>query len=89
MSLAVTIKEAAVRAIKDLYAVDLAPADLSVGQTKPEFEGDYTLVLFTLVKTLRKTPEALGNEMGEQLVAVNGQLFTSFNVIKGFLNLTV
>ncbi|HVF97878.1 MAG TPA: arginine--tRNA ligase, partial [Flavisolibacter sp.] len=69
--------------------VDLAPADVSVSQTKPEFDGDYTVVLFTLVKSLRKSPEALGKELGEHLVAANGNLFTAFNVIKGFLNLTV
>lgn len=89
MSLALTIKQAAAIAIKNLYAADLPATDITLNQTKPEFEGDYTLVLFTLVKSLRKSPEVLGKELGEKLVADNGQLFTAYNVIKGFLNLTV
>jgi arginyl-tRNA synthetase len=89
MSLVTTIKEAAVKAIKKLYDVDVSTNEITINQTKPEFEGDYTLVLFTLVKSLRKSPEQLGKELGEHLVAGNAQLFTSFNVIKGFLNLVV
>jgi len=89
MSLAATIKEAAAKAIKELYSVDLSSNDITINQTKPEFEGDYTLVLFTLVKQLRKSPEQLGKELGEQLVATNSNLFVSYNVIKGFLNLVV
>ncbi len=89
MSLAVTIKDAAAASIKELYSLDMAASDITLNQTKPEFEGDYTVVLFTLVKSLRKSPEALGKELGERLMAANTALFTSFNVIKGFLNLTV
>lgn len=89
MSLAATIKDAAAKAISGLYPVSVSAGDVTVSQTKPEFEGDYTVVLFTLVKTLRKSPEALGNELGERLLADRPDLFTSYNVIKGFLNLTV
>lgn len=89
MNLAARIKEAAAKAIQQLYNVDVSADEITLNQTKPEFEGDYTLVLFTLVKRLRKSPEALGKELGEGLVASNAELFTSFNVIKGFLNLTV
>jgi len=89
MSLATTIKEAAVNAIKELYSIDVSTKDITINQTKPEFEGDYTLVLFTLVKQLRKSPEQLGQELGERLVRSQPDLFTSYNVIKGFLNLVV
>jgi arginyl-tRNA synthetase len=89
MSLAATIKAAAVKAIKELFSVDIPANDITINQTKPEFEGDYTLVLFTLVKQLRKSPEQLGKELGEHLVAQQPNLFTSYNVIKGFLNLVV
>ena len=75
--------------IKQLYQVDLEPASLTVSETKPEFEGDYTVVLFALLKTLKKKPEELGNGLGQALVAGNAALFSGFNVIKGFLNLTV
>ena len=89
MSLVATIKEAAVKAIQEKYGVSITPRELTINQTKPEFEGDYTVVLFTLVKQLRKAPEQLGQELGEHLVAAQPDLFTAFNVIKGFLNLTV
>src|SRR5690606_22461030 len=45
--------------------------------------------LFSFVKTLRKSPETLGTEIGEHLVKENSSLFTSYNVIKGFLNLVI
>jgi arginyl-tRNA synthetase len=89
MSLVQKIKEAGAKAIEDLFKVTIDPDDVLVNQTKPEFEGDYTVVLFALVKQLRKSPEQLGNEIGEQLLKNDSELFTSFNVIKGFLNLSV
>jgi arginyl-tRNA synthetase len=75
--------------IQDLYGLNIEPASISINETKPEFEGDYTVVLFALVKTLKKSPEALGQELGQKLVAANPTLFSGFNVIKGFLNLTI
>ena len=89
MSLAARIKEVTAKAIESLYKVPVAIEDITISQTKSEFEGDYTVVLFTQVKTLRRAPEQLGNEIGKELVESNQDLFTSFNVIKGFLNLTV
>jgi len=89
MSLVQKVKEAGAKAIADLFKITIVADDVLVNQTKPEFEGDYTVVLFALVKQLRKSPEQLGNEIGGQLLKDNGELFTSFNVIKGFLNLSV
>ncbi|MBB1284637.1 arginine--tRNA ligase [Flavisolibacter sp. BT320] len=89
MSLVATIKEAAVKAIAEKFGVNLTPKEITINQTKPEFEGDYTIVLFTLVKQLRKAPEQLGEELGAHLVASKPAFFTAYNVIKGFLNLTV
>ncbi|HEY0066726.1 MAG TPA: arginine--tRNA ligase, partial [Flavisolibacter sp.] len=89
MSLAAQIKERTAKTISTLFNVELAAADILVNQTKPEFEGEYTVVLFALVKQLRKSPEQLGKEIGEALVRGNPDLFTGFNVIKGFLNLSV
>lgn len=89
MSLAVTIKEAASSAIKELYAIELGADDITLNETKPEFEGDYTIVLFTLVKQLRKSPDALGKEIGDKMVLSEPSLFTAYNVIKGFLNLSI
>lgn len=89
MSLVATIKDAAVKAIGEKFSVVVSPDEITINQTKPEFEGDYTVVLFTLIKQLRKSPEQLGQELGQHLVAAQPHLFTAFNVIKGFLNLTV
>jgi arginyl-tRNA synthetase len=89
MSLVHQIKERTARAIEEIYKLPSFTDDILVNQTKPEFEGDYTVVLFALVKQLRKSPEVLGQEIGSYLVQHNQDLFTHFNVIKGFLNLSV
>jgi arginyl-tRNA synthetase len=89
MSITGKIRQLAGEAILDLYAAEIPPAQLLVNATKPEFEGDYTLVLFAMVKQLKKAPEALGKELGEYLTAKHPEICTGFNVIKGFLNLVV
>ncbi len=89
MSVVLQIKEAAAKAIHTLYGIELMPDEVLVNATKPEFTGDYTVVLFAFIKQLKKSPDALGNELGEFLIANSAGLFTGFNVIKGFLNLTI
>jgi arginyl-tRNA synthetase len=83
-----------VAALNELYGTDpgnmgFTEDDLTINITKPEFEGDYTLVLFSFVKQLKKSPEQLGKEIGEKLLEKNANLVSSFNVIKGFLNLVI
>ena len=89
MSVVSQIKSAAAKAISELYRLALTDNEVVVNATKPEFEGDYTIVLFTLTRQLRKSPETLGQELGEYLVTNHQRLFSGFNVIKGFLNLSV
>ncbi len=89
MSVVTQIKEASSRAIQELYGIEIQPLDILVNATKPEFEGDYTVVLFAFVKQLKKSPDALGQELGNELVSNHAQLFSGFNVIKGFLNLSI
>ncbi|MES2373689.1 MAG: arginine--tRNA ligase [Bacteroidota bacterium] len=89
MSVVFKIKEVTAVAINHLYGIDLEPNDVLVNATKPEFEGDYTVVLFAFIKQLKKSPDALGQELGTHIIATNPELFTGFNVIKGFLNLTI
>ena len=89
MSIVNKIKPLIVTALQNIYGQQFQEADLTINLTKPEFEGDYTLVLFSFVKQLKKSPEQLGNEIGEYLIKNNPDLFSSFNVIKGFLNLVV
>lgn len=83
------IRSAALESLHKLYGEDFQDADFQINETKPEFSGDYTLVLFALVKKLKKNPAILGKELGEELLASNPEFFTSYQVIKGFLNLTV
>lgn len=85
----IKIRETVNGALKGLYGVEADASTYQVNETKPEFEGDYTVVLFALVKSLRKSPEQLGQELGTALVAANPEFYTGYNVIKGFLNLTI
>lgn len=89
MSISAIIKEAASEAINKLYQTKVSSEEILVNATKPEFKGDYTVVLFSLIKQLRKAPDTIGNEMGQYLINNNPAIFSEFNIIKGFLNLTV
>ncbi|PZR25112.1 MAG: arginine--tRNA ligase [Citrobacter freundii] len=89
MGIVKQVKPLIVKALSELYGYGTTENELTINITKPEFEGDYTLVLFSFVKQLKKSPEDLGNEIGEYLVKNNAELFSAFNVIKGFLNLTI
>ena len=89
MSIVSRIKPLILQALKDLYGQTFNETYLTINPTKPEFEGDYTLVLFSFVKQLKKSPEALGSEIGEVLIKADPEIFTRYNVIKGFLNLTI
>jgi len=89
MSIVNEIKGFVATVLKDLYQFDVAKQDLTINSTKPEFEGDYTLVMFGFIKQLKKSPDQLGSEIGDALLKANPAIFTAHNTIKGFLNLTV
>ncbi len=89
MALVHQIRKICAATIGELYGISVAETEVSINETKPEFDGDYTLVLFSFVKSLKKSPEQLGNEIGQALLEKNSDLFTSFQLIKGFLNLSV
>ena len=78
-----------IESLQKLYNKQFSAIDFQINKTKSEFEGDYTVVMFSLLKPLGKSPDALGNELGKNLTDNFSSLFTSFNIIKGFLNLTV
>jgi arginyl-tRNA synthetase len=71
--------------LNSLYGWEQAP---KLDQTRPEFEGDFTLVVFPFVRASRKSPEATAEEIGAALMN-SGSLISSYNVIKGFLNLVL
>ncbi|SIQ92703.1 arginyl-tRNA synthetase [Chryseobacterium sp. RU37D] len=71
-----------------LNVYQLKDINLEVQENKTEFEGDFTIVTFPLVKQLKKNPESIGVELGEALTEQT-ELLESFNVVKGFLNVKV
>ena len=77
-----------VNGLKALYGQDVPAEQIQLQKTKKEFEGHLTLVVFPFLRMSRKKPEQTAQEIGEYLVA-NEPSVAGFNVIKGFLNLTV
>ena len=73
--------------VTELYG-EVNPSQIQIQKTRKEFEGDYTLVTFPLLKLSRKSPEATATEIGEKLVSSSSQV-SAFNVIKGFLNISL
>lgn len=81
------IQQKSAQAVKALYGADVPESALQVSVTRKEFEGDYTLVAFPLLKISRQAPDATGNAIGEWLVA-NVKEISAYNSVKGFLNLS-
>ncbi|TVP53901.1 MAG: arginine--tRNA ligase [Mongoliibacter sp.] len=75
-------------AFKDLFDHHLNIEDISLQPTRKEFEGTFTFVVFSFLKVTKLNPEASGTKLGEYLVE-NCEDVTAFNVVKGFLNITV
>jgi arginyl-tRNA synthetase len=83
------IKTAAAQAINHMFPeAQVTDEHILVNETKPEFSGDYTVVLFPFVKSLRQNPAVLGKAIGDHLVN-NNPLFTAHETVAGFLNLTI
>ncbi|MGN6295902.1 MAG: arginine--tRNA ligase [Ginsengibacter sp.] len=89
MSFSYFIQSAAIKSLSKISDQNFSSDDFQINETKPEFDGDYTIVIFALVKKLKKAPEALGNQLGEQILKDYPDFFSEYNVIKGFLNLTI
>ena len=82
------ITNAVIAGIKELYGTDIAAEQIQLQKTKKEFKGHLTLVVFPFLRTSKKSPEQTAQDIGEYLQK-NESAVTEFNVIKGFLNLTV
>lgn len=82
------IIEAAVKAVKHIYQTDIIPADISLQETRKEFEGQITIVVFPFTKLSRKSPEQTGTDIGE-FIKNELKEVSAFNVIKGFLNISL
>lgn len=89
MSVAENLQKSTINSLTALFGRAFTEKDFQVNQTNPEFDGDYTIVLFPLVKSLKLSPDAIGTQLGDHLIASNPSLFTKYNIIKGFLNLSI
>ena len=76
------------RIVKSLYGIDADERMIQLQKTRPEFEGDITLVVFPFVKAARKAPAQVADEIGQHLVAESG-VIERYNAVQGFLNLSV
>ena len=76
-------------AVKALYSIDAADSQIQLQKTRPEFEGNITLVVFPFVKLARKAPAQVAAEIGEWLKANGEGLVAKFNAVQGFLNLSI
>src|SRR5690606_19540263 len=72
--------------INELYTLSIDSSQITVELTRSEFEGDYTLVVFPLVKLLKSNPQTIAESIGIELKKINDQV-DDFNIIKGFLNI--
>ncbi len=76
------------KAILNIYNQDIPDNLLQIQKTRPEFKGDYTIVVFPLLRTSRKGPEQTADEIGKYLVDELDEV-DEFNIVKGFLNLSI
>ena len=83
------ITGAIITGIKELYGADVTANQVQLQKTKKEFKGHLTLVVFPFLRMSKKGPEQTAQEIGEYLLAHEPSLVAKFNVIKGFLNLTI
>lgn len=82
------ISEGIAKALNALYGIEDPKPAPAVSATKKEFEGDLTFVVFPYLRATKKSPEATAEEIGAWLVE-NVEAVEKFNVVKGFLNITV
>lgn len=92
MTLEETLKQHAKAAVKTLYGIDADDKQIQLQKTRPEFEGNITLVVFPFVKLARKAPAAVAEEIGKAMTdsAVVGEpVIEKFNAVQGFLNMSI
>ena len=89
MSIVHALQSAVSQAVEQLYGQSVPQEQLQLQKTRSEFEGQWTLVTFPLLKISRKSPEATAQELGAALLERHPELVTSVQVVKGFLNLTI
>ena len=88
MNLEITLAQSVAEAIKQLYGAEVGIEKIQLQKTRKEFEGDFTLVVFPFLALSKKRPEETAQEIGECLKN-SLPIISSFNVVKGFLNLAI
>jgi len=88
MSIEESLKQTVINAVSTLYGKEAADSQIQIQKTKKEFEGDLTIVVFPLLKLSGKKPEDTANEIGNYITA-NWNNAKGFNVVKGFLNISL
>lgn len=88
MSIEKIIQNATVESLKELYNAEIEVNQVQVQNTRKEFEGDVTIVVFPFLRASKKSPELTANDLGSHLTE-KVSIVDSFNVIKGFLNLVI
>ena len=84
----IVLKKIIIDAVKSLYNSEVPENLVQIQETKKDFKGDFTVVVFPLLRYSKNTPEKTGSDIGEFLVK-NSDLVSEYNVIKGFLNLVI
>jgi len=82
------LRAATERAMQEVYKITVSPDDISINETRKDFEGDLTIVVFNLAKIAKQSPDTLGNNIGEWLQEHCAEVLR-YNVVKGFLNIVV
>lgn len=88
MSIEKKLSQSILQVLSDLYGQSVDEKSIQLQATRKEFDGDLTLVVFPFLKISKKTPELTAEEIGSKLKEIQ-PIVESFNVIKGFLNLTI
>ena len=82
----IRLREGIASALLEVYGHEVDTSDLILSETKKEFVGDYTVVVFPFTKALRQKPQDIANTIGNWMMANRGGVISDFSVIKGFLN---
>ncbi|MEN8227219.1 MAG: arginine--tRNA ligase [Bacteroidota bacterium] len=82
------IRSVAVEAVRDAWSVNIQEDQVQIQKTRRDFEGDFTLVVFPLLRHSKCSPEETGNAMGQYMID-HSEMLSGYNVIKGFLNMVV
>lgn len=88
MNLELVLQQGISQAIQSIFDISIASSEVALQPTKKDFEGNYTFVTFALTKPLRRSPAEIGEKIGVYLQA-NTEVVSAYNVVQGFLNITV